>query len=194
VALFLSGAEIRAPKEAVTDPQRLLARAAEAFAAPFKAFRKDFPDSAPGWEDNRKLSVTFQRSGILTLTLDQFYFSGGAHPNGGLLHRVLDTRSGDDLVVMSIFKRGVESRLTTLIKREIRKKWKLPAGASLDKQGFWENQIKPENVYVSSSGVGFTYNAYDIAPYVMGPTDIVIPYPALSSLLNPNSPVKELAR
>ena len=41
-----------------------------------------------------------------------------------------------------------------------------------------------ENFYLSKDGITFYYNVYDIAPYVMGPVKITLPYEMMQHLLS----------
>ena len=41
-----------------------------------------------------------------------------------------------------------------------------------------------ENFYLSEKGITFYYNIYEIAPYVMGPVEITLPYEIMSHLLS----------
>ena len=40
------------------------------------------------------------------------------------------------------------------------------------------------NFYLSEKGITFYYNIYEIAPYVMGPVEITLPYEIMSHLLS----------
>ena len=41
-----------------------------------------------------------------------------------------------------------------------------------------------ENFYLGKDGITFYYNVYDIAPYVMGPVKITLPYEMMQHLLS----------
>ena len=46
-------------------------------------------------------------------------------------------------------------------------------------------ELEPtENFYLTPQGITFYYNIYEIAPYVMGPTSITLPYERIQHLLN----------
>ena len=46
-------------------------------------------------------------------------------------------------------------------------------------------ELEPtENFYLTPKGITFYYNIYEIAPYVMGPTQITLPYESIQHLLN----------
>ena len=46
-----------------------------------------------------------------------------------------------------------------------------------------------ENFYLSEKGITFYYNIYEIAPYVMGPVEITLPYEIMSHLLSDDTMV-----
>ena len=57
--------------------------------------------------------------------------------------------------------------------------------AELEDMGYGSTgEIAPtENFYLDKDGVTFYYNVYDIAPYVMGPVKITLPYEMMQHLL-----------
>ncbi len=61
-------------------------------------------------------------------------------------------------------------------------------GAALKDSGFtFENDLftLPENFALRDEGLAFYYNPYDVAPYAMGPTEIVLSWEEIKDLLAP---------
>ena len=47
----------------------------------------------------------------------------------------------------------------------------------------WTSMYPSKNFLLKSDGIDFLYNAYEIAPYVVGVTVLKIPYEALTDVL-----------
>ena len=55
----------------------------------------------------------------------------------------------------------------------------------LHEEGYlnWTDMYPSKNFLLSPDGIKFYYNAYEIAPYAAGPTEITIPYESLKDIL-----------
>ena len=61
---------------------------------------------------------------------------------------------------------------------------KVATRQELEDMGYATGDLTPtENFYLSKEGITFYYNVYDIAPYVMGPVKITLPYEMMQHLL-----------
>jgi hypothetical protein len=57
---------------------------------------------------------------------------------------------------------------------------------NLEEAGFWFKGNKfsfNENFGIRNEGLVFYFNSYEIAPYAMGPTEIMIPYSEIKNLV-----------
>ena len=46
-----------------------------------------------------------------------------------------------------------------------------------------------ERLAIAEDGLIFHYNAYEVAPYALGSTQILLPWETIASLLRPDGPV-----
>ena len=55
----------------------------------------------------------------------------------------------------------------------------------LDKADIWERDVKPgaAELHPGPDGLGFHFNAYSIGPFILGETDIVVPWADLRAYL-----------
>ena len=59
------------------------------------------------------------------------------------------------------------------------------ATAPLSTGYYFEDSVESlENFYLTPRGIGFHWDHYEIAPYSVGPIEIVIPYEDVGELLN----------
>jgi hypothetical protein len=131
------------------------------------------------------------RENLLVLTKTTESYLGGAHGNYVTNCFVIDTAAGKRLLLDDIFSSREELRL--LLEAELRRRYQLPEDAPLSAAGFFEDAIEPpENFFPAddaSDGAGdaspvmrFLWNAYEIAPYVMGAIEVSLPLKSLSPL------------
>jgi hypothetical protein len=65
--------------------------------------------------------------------------------------------------------------------------------ADLNVFNFYEDQIVPNNnFYITPEGIVYVYNPYDIAPYSMGQTSVLLTFEKLKPILKKNNPIEYL--
>lgn len=141
----------------------------------YRDYLEDLPDFGMGWELETTGQVMFQNDSVLSVSMSNYAFTGGAHPNSYLSIYNFDPRSGrrlgwTDFVPDTLaFKKIAEA--------EFRKIHELKPADNLEDAGFWfpDNRFTlPANYGRTAEGIYLFYNAYEIAPYVVGPTDMTI--------------------
>jgi hypothetical protein len=160
---------------------------ASEFLRGFSSFIARFPDSRQQWMIERTVSVINDTLGIATLRYDEFSYTGGAHPNSTRTYANIDLTTGRKLTLAEITKAGAMERLVAVGETEFRRLKQLATNASLDQAGFWFTQNRfrlNDNFAIAKRGIIFYYNSYEIAPYAMGPTELLIPYSKLSGIIS----------
>ncbi|MDR1411591.1 MAG: RsiV family protein [Spirochaetaceae bacterium] len=133
---------------------------------------------------------------LLVLVKTTESYLGGAHGNSSTRYFVIDPAAVKPLALDDIFSSREDLRL--LLEAELRRQYHLPEGAPLSDAGFFEDRVDlPENFFpAEDAGKGrsggpaedspfmhFFWNAYETAPYVMGPIEISLPLKSLSPYL-----------
>lgn len=126
-------------------------------------------------------SVSYNRNGLLSLTIQGYQYTGGAH---GLTSRVsytYDLVSSTRLGLADLFRPNVDYK--TPINAEISRSIALrPREFFEGKEGF--NGIKPDqSFYLSNAGIVVCFGQYEIAPYSTGMPEFAFKASALQSLL-----------
>ena len=44
------------------------------------------------------------------------------------------------------------------------------------------------------TGIGITFDAYQVGPYAAGPQFVMVPYSALKDIINPEGPIAQFAK
>jgi hypothetical protein len=133
------------------------------------------------------------RENLLVLTKTTESYLGGAHGNSVTSCFVIDPAAVKRLTLDDIFSSREELR--SLLEAELRRQYQLPEGAPLSEAGFFTDRAElpenfflaeeaPENLSIQQAGdspfMHFFWNAYEIAPYVMGAIEVVLPLKELS--------------
>ena len=148
---------------------------------------KEFPDYAAQWYIERSARIVLDSLGILSVQYSDHLYTGGAHPLQQELYRLFDTRSGSLVTVDSLLAQGGKEPLLALAEREFRRVRAIPDERSLNSEGFWFRSgrfVLARNIGLTSRGLELAYNPYEIAPYAMGSTHLVLPYDSLKGVLD----------
>jgi hypothetical protein len=126
----------------------------------------------------------FSNKKMFSYAVSGDYFTGGAHPNYFTVYYNFDLHKGRAITLNDIFKFGFEDMLNEAIERNFRKAYDIKPGESLKEWGLFENIITYNNNFsVTDSGIKFTYNPYEIAPYAAGTLDVVVPFAEIQEKL-----------
>ena len=116
-------------------------------------------------------------------------FTGGAHGIYMTTFLNMDLRTLTPLRLDDLFVSDYEEPLTDLLWNQLMADNKVATRQELEDMGYaTTGELAPtENFYLSKEGITFYYNVYDIAPYVMGPVQITLPYEMVQHLLSDDS-------
>lgn len=140
-------------------------------------------------EHNVGISLYNLNYQYLTLEKDFYEYLGGAHGMGGSIFVNLDIKLKTEITLSNLFTPSGLKQLPRLLEQQFRIDQKLKPGQSLVDGGLFENKIEQvsDNFYMTQKGIGFYYLQYEIAPYVMGPIEIVLPFSKIKALLKPTA-------
>ncbi len=126
---------------------------------------------------------------VLSYSISNVNFLGGAHPNTKFKYINFDRKSGKLLSLNDIFIIGFEKKLNMILDKIIRQNYMLKPEDNLsEKIGLFENKIEYTNNFaITKHGIKFYYNPLEIAPYSVGFIELIIPYSELEEILTPNS-------
>lgn len=103
----------------------------------------------------------------------------------------MDLRTLAPIRLDDLFVSDYKEALTDLLWNQLMADNKVTTRQELEDMGYaTTGELAPtENFYLSKEGITFFYNVYDIAPYVMGPVKITLPYEMLQHLLGDDNMV-----
>ncbi|MDR1803867.1 MAG: RsiV family protein [Treponema sp.] len=134
-------------------------------------------DSSLNWYYMEQVIVDgAENRGIVVERLLDSYI-GGAHGLPSKKYYVLDLDSQKQVTINDLFENFQDTRVKAIIYDELRNYGNLAAGQPLSQGGFSSDAPElTENFYVTEQGLGLYWNQYEIAPYAMGPINIIVPW------------------
>ncbi len=170
--------------EPPTSVNALMAR----FLSDYAAFKASEPKSAASWFLERKAFVLRSTPNLLSLSFSERSYLGGAHGLATVHYLNLDPATGGRKVLTDIVKEGVVPDAIALAEARFRQVRGIAEGTTLKDAGFtFENDafVLSDNFAMREDGLAFYYNPYDVAPYAMGATEIVLSQDEVRDLLKP---------
>lgn len=148
-------------------------------------------------EDNSELFITpwnietdgaiiFESPKVVSIRLDEYAYTGGAHPNSNTALLMYSTSTGKPMKLKDLVKN--QAQLERLVEKKFRETHELAPNANLNDKGFfWEGKFQlPANIGIVAEGMLFFYNSYEIAAYAVGPTGFVLSWEELGTLIDTN--------
>ncbi len=145
---------------------------ARAFIQTFRQYTD--PELAERWELETTASLDYETDKVWSVSVRTYAYTGGAHPNSWVTLLAFAKSDGRKLEWKDIIRD--EKRLEALVERMFRQTRGLSADEPLAEAGYFQGgsfQL-PQNFYVRPDGLYLYYNPYEIAPYVLGPTEFLI--------------------
>ena len=118
-------------------------------------------------------------------------YTGGAHGNYMTSFLNIDLNTLMPVHLSDLFVEDFKEPLTELLWQQLMTDNKVASRQEIEDLGYGSTgELEPtENFYLTSKGITFYYNIYEIAPYVMGPTQITLSFESIQHLLDGNSEV-----
>jgi len=159
----------------------------EAFIDDYRGLKRDQPSYEHAWFLERKMFVLHNTPEILGMSLSERMFTGGAHGMATVTFSNLDPRTGESIALSDVLVDGYEAKLLPLAEARFREVRGIEDGMSLSDAGFsfFDNGVfaLTDNFSIGEDALTFYYNAYEVAPYALGSTEIVLSYDELNGLL-----------
>lgn len=113
------------------------------------------------------------------------YYEGGAHGINQLITMNFESKTGRQLTLQDIFATGYEQPLKDILLKALKAKTGCNTLTALRNKGYlYSMDIFPsENFILGEETITFVYNPYEIAPYAVGSTELIIPYSDVDKLL-----------
>jgi hypothetical protein len=149
-----------------------------------KEFQERFKETPPSWEATGKSHVQWQSDKIVNVVFEYYAFTGGAHGYGAKLSEIFDAQTGKTIPNRQLFTDSLS--VLNMVEEQFRKQHKIAPKTSLTEAGYFlpdDQFVFPKNIYYNAKGIVFHYNPYEIAAYVVGDIEVVLPYAKMDQYL-----------
>lgn len=187
------------------SPQEAVARYAEDYLNAYKELETDYKaevakkDETPvgAWFSYYEMSsndLTYNGNDLISYTVNFENYTGGAHGAHSFTNHVVNLKTGKFVTEEDIFIENYQDDLAQVLIDRIAKQNNVDNPKDLENIGFFSvEEIFPNgNFLVDENGITYTFNEYEIAAYVVGATQVFLPYEEIQYLLKKESPISNL--
>ena len=158
--------------------------AIQSFKNGFDELQKLYPDETAKWEAKITGTVSYEDKNILTIALNSYLFTGGAH--GYTTRRFLNfnKRKGSEIENWELFKD--RKHFEHFAETKFRIQEAIPQDDAINSTGFMFEQdtfYLPENIGFTQEGLVLLYNQYEVASYADGAIELILPFNEVKSYL-----------
>ena len=145
---------------------------------------KMFPDELIPWEAKIDAQIAYENNELITIRLDSYIFTGGAHGYGSTRFLNFEKHSGLELTRKDLFKN--HRNFVDFAEERFRKQENIPVDQSINSTGLMfelDEFYLPENIGFTEKGLKLLYNPYEVASYADGTIEMTIPYEEVENFL-----------
>lgn len=149
--------------------------AIESFKNGYLELQQLYDDEPTGWEAKIVGTISYEDANFITIALDSYLFTGGAHGYTSKRFLNFDRKKGIELENSELFKSAEDFR--AFAEEMFREKEDIPKSESINYTGFMFEQDSfylPENIGFTKAGLKLLYNPYEVASYADGPIELVL--------------------
>ncbi len=165
-----------------SESEESLQNAVRQFNSSYQEMSEKFPEETIPYEANIDSELSFQCATIISILIDSYIFTGGAHGYGGVSFINVDAKTGKRLSNKELFKK--HSEFERYAEKAFRKEKNIPENESINSTGFFfENDkfVLPENIGFTESEMILYYNPYEISSYAEGAIELKFPKEEVAS-------------
>ena len=129
------------------------------------------------WSESIDGSFLDPYKGMVSYLKYAYGYSGGAHGMDALTCRTFDLKTGREIFDEDLFKPGYEDRLTETLRANL-------LSSVEDPDMLFETDITPsDNFYLTSEGITYIYQRYEIGPYAIGIIKVTVPWKEIQDII-----------
>ncbi|WP_460220583.1 DUF3298 and DUF4163 domain-containing protein [Psychroserpens sp. MEBiC05023] len=152
----------------------------------FISFKNEFPDAGKKWEVFVDGEVTYRSPEVISIAINSYLDTGGAHGNTRVKFFNFNPQTGDLIDINDILKN--KEAFSKVVSQKLKEDIASNSNndALLEDLFFGEKFQLPESLGYSDEGIIILYNTYEIASYSQGIVEFTIPFEEINSFLNIN--------
>ncbi len=161
------------------DQETSLESAMQSFIEMHREMTLEMPDLPSYYTLEVTDTILLQNNEHLTLRLDAYSYTGGAHPNAFAAVATFNSQTGGLFRIGDLVP-NLEA-LHALAEQKFREVQAESFGDGFDFTEGWPFKLA-DNIGLTNEGLFFCYVPYEVAPYAMGFTEFVIPFDSIDNL------------
>lgn len=165
-----------------------LEEAMQSFKNGYIELQQLYTNESVAWEAKVKGKATYEDANFITIELDAYLFTGGAHGYTSTQMLNFDKNKGIQLTNLELFKDLDGFR--EYAEKAFREKERIPIDEPINYTGFMfeeDSFYLPENIGFTKDGLKLLYNPYEVASYADGPIELVLPHAEVKKYLSKKS-------
>lgn len=156
------------------------------------------PEGSMGSNLNVAYTLILAQDDLISVKFDVgSYYQGAAHPNSYSDVVNFDLKNGKQLKLSDLFKPGAKY-LQAIADYSIADLKKQAKARGLTDEEIATGAAPQAKNYdrwnIMKTGIGISFDAYQVGPYAAGPQFVTVPYSALKDLINPEGPIAQFAK
>ena len=162
---------------------RDVSQAISSFSSGYEELIENFAGT-PEWEATITADVSYEDAQLLSIRMQSYLFTGGAHGFEEVRFLNFDKRRGREIEGINMFTNFAP--ILTLSEEMFRIAQAIPMGGDINSTGFMfeGNQFHlPETIGFNEHGMVLHYNQYEVASYADGPITLTLPWAEIKPLL-----------
>ncbi|BDQ04412.1 DUF3298 and DUF4163 domain-containing protein [Ignavibacterium sp.] len=150
-------------------------------------YTSEFP---PDWvfSFETDFRVTFNSKDFISVVLDYYEFTGGAHGNYYSIGYNIRTSDGKVFGISDILKPNSLQALSEFCAEEIMNMFD---ANSLNEAGLFEDELnisEDQDFYIIPNALVIQFDPYEVAPYAMGSIDVELEFSKIKNIIKDNLP------
>lgn len=150
---------------------------------------KKLPGATSAYWEERIVGIRYHSDKVVSPHFDLSFFRGGLHPQYASTFTCFDAMTGAKIRLADILVAGYEPHLTRIAETKFRASNGIKPGMSLRDAGYTffkdDRFALNDNFWIGPRGIAFFYNPYEIAPWAMGTTELLLTYREIRNLIKP---------
>ncbi len=135
------------------------------------------------WEHEGESLISDSLKDFVQVKQSCYTFTGGAHPNSFSVFSVISKKDGKTMQLKDLV--GDVDQFNAVAEKYFREAREIGPEVSLSEEFWFENNVFAcnNNFEITPEGIVFTFNSYEVAAYVYGPTTFTVPMKAIKEML-----------
>ena len=170
------------------DEVQGLDKALTSFNASYAELKNRFDQAQKPWEVKIKGDLVFEDKKLLTIEVNSYLFTGGAHGYSAKTFLNFDKKKGIALKNWQLFES--QRAFKKFAETKFREQEAIPATASINYTGLMFEKDSfhlPQNIGFTSEGLKLLYNPYEVASYGDGQIVLTLPFDEIEGFLADNT-------